>query len=271
MRARRAQAPLPNPPISVIPANARIRKAANASAQRRPPVAPPVRLSYNRIYRILGVRQRNAVRKGANDMAAETKFLGMSASQIPLIGALVALFGVSLTTLALVISMFFSLNGNVNSLRAEMIANDNALRAEMTSNYNALRSEMIANYDSLRSEMIALRSEMTANDNAIRAEFNTRLDALSADLVEVKVEIVRINNRLDSIETRLDAVETRLDGVETRLDAVENRLDAVENRLANVERLLPEYDSQRARLDLAERGQAPLTDRVNALAAAATE
>ena len=40
-------------------------------------------------------------------MAAETKFLGMSASQIPLIGALVALFGVSLTTLALVISMFF--------------------------------------------------------------------------------------------------------------------------------------------------------------------
>lgn len=42
-------------------------------------------------------------------------------------------------------------------------------------------------------------------------------------------------------------------------------------RLANVERLLPEYDSLRARIDAVERGQAALADRIDALAASPSE
>ena len=181
-------------------------------------------------------------------MAADTKFLGMDSSQIPMFSMFAAFLGVMLTTLAIVIGMFFSMNGDNDALRAEI----SALRADMNANNNALRADI------------------SANDNAIRAEFNIRLDALSAEVADVKIETVKINARLDSIETRLDSVETRLDGVETRLDGVETRLDAVENgladvdtRLANVERLLPDYNSSRARLDVA--------DRVAPLAAAAPE
>ena len=174
-------------------------------------------------------------------MAAETKFLGMDSSQIPMFSVFAAFLGVMLTTLAILIGMFFSINGDNNALRAEIAA----LRAEMNAGDNAIRAEITA-----------LRADISANDNAIRAEFNIRLDALSAEVAEVKIETVKINARLDGIETRLDAVETRL-------DAVENGLADVDTRLANVERLLPDYNASRARIGAA--------DRVDALAAAAPE
>ena len=156
-------------------------------------------------------------------MAAETKFLGMDSSQIPVFSALTALLAISLTTFVLLIILHFSISGNMNSILSDMaafreeLARDNAIRAataarraEMTANDNAIRAattafraEMTANYN-------AIRAEMVENDNAIRAEF----DALSAELVEVKIEILRINSSLDSLDSRL----------------------------ANVERLLPDYD-----------------------------
>ena len=107
----------------------------------------------------------------------ETKLLGMTPLQAALVGALAGIFCVTLATLAIVISVLFSVNANTSALRAEMVANDNARRAEMN----------------------AMRSEMNANDKATREE-----------LAEVKLETVKINGRLDSIEARLANVERLL-------------------------------------------------------------
>ena len=145
----------------------------------------------------------------------ETKLLGMTPLQAALVGALAGIFCVTLATLAIVISVLFSVNANTSALRAEMVANDNAHRAEM----NAMRSEMNA----MRSEMNAMRSEMNANDKATREE-----------LAEVKLETVKINGRLDSIEGRLANVERLLpeyDALHARIDAVERGQAALDDRV----------------------------------------
>ena len=144
-------------------------------------------------------------------MAADTKFLGMDSSQIPMFSALMAMLAISLTTFVFALMTYISINANTNAVRAdgvafrEEIARDIAIRAATAE----LRAEMVANDIAFRKEMNALRLEMIANENATRAEFNARINALNAELREVKTETIRTNNRLDSIERRLDRLETR--------------------------------------------------------------
>ena len=55
-------------------------------------------------------------------MAAETKFLGMDSSQIPMFSALVAILAISLTTLAFLIAIHFSMKAHINAVRADGVA-----------------------------------------------------------------------------------------------------------------------------------------------------
>ena len=121
----------------------------------------------------------------------EAKFLGIAASQIPLIGLIVAVAGVIIAVLAFVAvqinSRLSALQSDITALRSEMNNNDNALRAEMNDGDSALRSEFRADFRSLEDRI------------------ERRADAQNAQLVGIKIDLAQIKGRLGIAEDAADA------------------------------------------------------------------
>lgn len=69
--------------------------------------------------------------------------------------------------------------------------------------------------------------------------FNTQLEKNEAAVLDLGVQITKVEGRLDNIETRLNSMEVRLAVVETKLDALNEK---VEKLCDNVDRLSEKFD-----------------------------
>ena len=146
-------------------------------------------------------------------MTDNATFLGFDKKQIPILSLLLAGF-------LMLAGMFYQLNANINSFRAETNANINALNSRV----DALQTVMTANDN-------ALRAEMTANDNALRDDINdldSRIDVLSVEAAETNARMVNIESRIENIERSLPAYAS----VDIRLAELERE----QARIAELER-----------------------------------
>ena len=177
-----------------------------------------------------------------------TKFLGFERSQLPLIALMLTLAGI---IISIQIGMMAIMNANMN-------ANDAALRAEMT----ALRAEVNANDDAYRAELAALRADMNAELRAVRAE----IDTLRSDM---NASIYALDSRVDALALEMGEMNGRVKNIEGYIQTVDTRIRNTETLVAGIELSLPDYGAIDTRLDALELGQTTLTDRLDALAAAA--
>ena len=118
-------------------------------------------------------------------------------------GAL-AVIGLSLTNLAVVISLFNMLNSGINRLDANMTA----MRSELKSDIGALRSELKADIREIRDELNTLGSE---------------LNAAKIDIAEIKVRVAEIERRMPPLES----MDNRLDNLELEMAQLRERVDAL--------------------------------------------
>ena len=153
-----------------------------------------------------------------NQNSEQPKFLGMKRDALIAAGAV---FAPTLTVLVVVVALLSVTNANINRL------NDTVTNLAVQGAAHGVAIE-------------ALHSDLRDLDDDV--------DALSADVLELKLESVQTNIRLNNIETRLDSVETSLGGVDTRLDNLERGQTELKDRIDNI-----------------ERGQTELKDHVDAL------
>ena len=146
-----------------------------------------------------------------NQNSKEPKVFGMKRD---LLMAGAAIFAPTITILIVVVALFGVVNANISRL-------------------NDVVTELVAQNAAQDTAIEALHSDLR--------DLNEDVDALSADVLELKLESLRTNNRLDSIETRLD-------GVDTRLVSLERGQTDLKDRIVNL-----------------ERGQTELKDHVDAL------
>lgn len=59
-------------------------------------------------------------------------------------------------------------------------------------------------------------------------------DSVAAALVDIQIQLVRMDGRFDGIDRRLDGIDRRLDGIDVRLDGIDVRLDGVDVRIKEV-------------------------------------
>ena len=85
-----------------------------------------------------------------------------------------------------------NLGGNVQALRADMVAGFQSIRADMAAGHQAIRAGMAAGDQAIRTEMAAVRAELAEEFKGVRSE------------------IAETNERLARVETRLDSIEDRL-------------------------------------------------------------
>ena len=96
-----------------------------------------------------------------------------------------------------------NLGGNVQALRAEMVAGFESIRADMAADHQAIRAGMAAGDQ-------AIRTGMAAGDQAIRTDIAAVRAELAEEFKSVRSEIAETNERLARVETRLDSIEDRL-------------------------------------------------------------
>ena len=155
-------------------------------------------------------------------MTDNTTFLGFDKKQIPILSLLLAGF-------IMLAGMFYQLNSNINSFRAETNANINALNSRVD----------------------ALHAAMNANDNALRSETSADINALDSRIDALTVQAAETNARTVNIESRIENIERRVENIERNLPAYAS----VDIRLAELER-------EQARIAELEREQARLSELV---------
>ncbi|MGY3231951.1 hypothetical protein ACVWWJ_003435 [Luteibacter sp. HA06] len=74
------------------------------------------------------------------------------------------------------------------------------------------------------------RAELAATPAVI----NVPSDSVAAALVDIQIQLVRMDGRFDGIDRRLDGIDRRLDGIDVRLDGIDVRLDGVDARIKEV-------------------------------------
>lgn len=74
------------------------------------------------------------------------------------------------------------------------------------------------------------RAELAATPAVI----NVPSDSVAAALVDIQIQLVRMDGRFDGIDRRLDGIDRRLDGIDVRLDGIDVRLDGVDVRIKEV-------------------------------------
>ena len=77
------------------------------------------------------------------------------------------------------------------------------LQNNLGGNVQALRADMVAGFQSIRADMAADKEEIRDDIAAVRAE-------LAEEFKSVRSEIAETNERLARVETRLDSIEDRL-------------------------------------------------------------
>ena len=160
-----------------------------------------------------------------NQNNKEPKVFGMKRDALIAAGAI---FAPTLTILIVVVALFAAMNSNISRL-------------------NGVVTELVAQTAAQGAAIEALHSDVRDIDDVV--------DTLSADVLDLKLESIRTNYRLDSIETRLD-------GVETRLDSLERGQTDLKDRIVNLERGQTDLKDRIVNL---ERGQTELKDHVDAL------
>jgi hypothetical protein len=63
---------------------------------------------------------------------------------------------------------------------------------------------------------------------------NVPSDSVAAALVDIQIQLVRMDGRFDGIDRRLDGIDVRLDGIDVRLYGIDVRLDGVDARIKEV-------------------------------------
>lgn len=74
------------------------------------------------------------------------------------------------------------------------------------------------------------RAELAATPAVI----NVPSDSVAAALVDIQIQLVRMDGRFDGIDRRLDGIDVRLDGIDVRLYGIDVRLDGVDARIKEV-------------------------------------
>jgi hypothetical protein len=74
------------------------------------------------------------------------------------------------------------------------------------------------------------RAELAATP----AVLNVPSDSVAAALIDIQIQLVRMDGRFDGIDRRLDGIDRRLDGIDVRLDGIDVRLDGVDVRIKEV-------------------------------------
>ena len=128
----------------------------------------------------------------------EPKFLGMRRDALIAAGAV---FAPTLTVLVVVVALLSVTNANISRL------NDTVTNLAVQGAAHGAAIE-------------ALHSDVRDLDDDV--------DALSADVLELKLESVRTNNRFDNIDTRLDSLERGQTDLKDSIDSIETRLDSLE-------------------------------------------
>lgn len=75
------------------------------------------------------------------------------------------------------------------------------------------------------------RAELAATPAVI----NVPSDSVAAALVDIQIQLVRMDGRFDGIDRRLDGIDRRLDGIDTRLDGIDLRLNGIDVRLDGID------------------------------------
>ena len=153
-----------------------------------------------------------------NQNSKEPKVFGMKRD---LLMAGAAIFAPTITILIVVVALFGVVNANISRL-------------------NDVVTELVAQNAAQDTAIEALHSDLR--------DLNEDVDALSADVLELKLESLRTNNRLDSIETRLDSLERGQTDLKDRIVNLERGQTDLKDRIVNL-----------------ERGQTELKDHVDAL------
>ena len=157
-----------------------------------------------------------------NQNSEQPKFLGMKRDALIAAGAV---FAPTLTVLVVVVALLSVTNANINRLNdtvTNLVAQSAAQNAAQDTAIEALHSDL--------------------------RDLNDDVDALSADVLELKLESVRTNIRLNNIETRLDSLERGQTELKDRIDNLERGQTDLKDRIDNI-----------------ERGQTELKDHVDAL------
>ena len=126
-----------------------------------------------------------------NQNNKEPKVFGMKRDALIAAGAI---FAPTLTILIVVVALFAAMNSNISRL-------------------SDVVTDLVAQSAAQGAAIEALHSDVR--------DLDVDVDALSADVVDLKIESVRTNNRLDSIETRLDSLERGQTDLKDRIDNIE--------------------------------------------------
>ena len=171
-----------------------------------------------------------------NQNSEQPKFLGMKRDALIAAGAV---FAPTLTVLVVVVALFGVTNANISRLNdtvTNLVAQSAAQNAAQDTAIEALHSDL--------------------------RDLNEDVDALSADVLELKLESVRTNNRFDNIDTRLDSLERGQTDLKGSIDNLERGQTELKDRIDNLERGQTDLKD---RIDNIERGQTELKDHVDAL------